>query len=145
MRVFYSALLLAAIIFMTGCSTIKLPEPYASDFTTSGPLGEDCFQVVVKMEPDRDAVTMHERRESAFIKARKIIYTEAERQIAEYCLASRKNSETVQESDESAIKKIAASYAGSGKLEQEFYLIDDSVVLIYRIYKKGIKNEFLNK
>lgn len=130
---------------MTGCSTVKLPEPYASDFTTSGPLGEDCFQIVVKMEPDNDAVTMHERRESAFIKAKKNIYTEAEKQIISYCMSSHKDGGTGHEPDEAAIKKLAASYAGSGKLEQEFYLIDDSVVLIYRIYKKGIKNEFLSK
>ncbi len=147
MRFNYSALILAAALslFAAGCGTTQLPEPYASDFATSGPLGEDCFQVVIKMEPDKDAASMYEKRQSAYIKARKEIYGEAEKQIISYCLSARKEAGTVSESDEAGIKKRAAAYAESGKLEQEFYLIDDSVILIYRIYKKGIKNEFLAK
>ena len=144
MKFFYSALLLASFIIFSGCGTMQLPEPYASDFSTSGPLGDDCFQVVVKMVPDKDALTMHERRESAFIKAKKNIHSEVEKQIISYILASHNNG-TALTSEDSTIKKMASSYAGSGKLEQEFYLIDDSVVLIYRIYKKGIKNEILSK
>lgn len=144
MKFFYSALLLASFIIFSGCGTMQLPEPYASDFSTSGPLGDDCFQVVVKMVPDKDALTMHERRESAFIKAKKNIHSEAEKQIISYILASHNNG-TALTSEDSTIKKMASSYAGSGKLEQEFYLIDDSVVLIYRIYKKGIKNKILSK
>ena len=81
----------------------------------------------------------------AFIKAKKNIYSEAEKQITGFCITSREEKGSVSESDKAEIQKIAASYAKSGKPEQEFYLIDDSVVLIYRIYKKGIKNEFLNK
>jgi hypothetical protein len=145
MRFFYSAIIITAALFLSGCGTIQLPEPYASDFSTSGTLGEDCFQVVIKMEPDKDAASMYERRQSAYIKARKDVYTEAEKQIISYCLSARTETGTLSEADESGIKKIAADYAESGKLEQEFYLIDDSVVLIYRIHKKGIKNEFLAK
>lgn len=145
MKFFHSAIILAAVIFLSGCATTQLPEPYASDFSTSGPLGEDCFQVIIKIEPDKDAVSMLERRESAFIKAKKNIFSEAEKQIISYSLLSRKENGAVSEADEEGIKKMAAAYAESGKLEHEFYLIDDSVVLIYRIYKKGIKNEFLAK
>jgi len=145
MRFFYSAIIISAALFLSGCSTSQLHEPYASDFSTSGLLGDDCFQVIIKMEPDKEAISMHERRESAFIKAKKNIYSEAEKQIISYSLLSRKDNGTVSEADDAAIKKMAASYAESGKLEQEFYLIDDSAVLIYRIYKKGIKNEILGK
>lgn len=144
MKLFYFAFLLAAAVFLSGCSSINLAEPYASDFSTSGPLGDDCFQVVIKVEPEKDAVTMHERRESAFIKAKKNIYSEAERQIVSYYL-SQNGGVAADELANSGIRKKAASYADSGKLEHEFYLNDDSVVLIYRIYKKGIKDDILNK
>ncbi len=145
MRFFKSVLLFAILSIYAGCTSVNLAEPYASDFTTSGPLGDDCFQVVIKVEPDKDAVTMHERRESAFIKAKKMIYSEAEKQISSYYYSAGKDAATDQPGDDSGIKKAAASYSGSGKLEQEFYLSDDSVVLIYRIYKKGIKNDILSK
>lgn len=145
MRFIYSAIIIGAALFLSGCATTQLPEPYASDFSTSGPLGEDCFQAIIKMEPDKDAISMHERRESAFIKAKKNLYSETEKQIISYSISSRKDKGTVSDADEAEIKKLAASYAESGKLEQEFYLIDDSAVLIFRIYKKGIKNEILSK
>ena len=145
MKYIHSVLIISAIVFLSGCASTQLPEPYASDFSTSGPLGDDCFQVVIKMEPDSDASTMYERRQSAYIKARKNIYPEAEKQIVNYSMMSRKESGTISESDEAGIKKMAAAYAESGKLEHEFYLGNDSVILIYRIYKKGIKNEFLAK
>ncbi|HOP30780.1 MAG TPA: hypothetical protein P5120_10280 [Spirochaetota bacterium] len=143
MRFLFSVLISAAVLLVSGCGSTQLAEPYASDFSTSGPLGEDCFQVLIKMEPDTDSSSMYEKRQSAYIKARKNLYSEAEKQITAYCMSFRQ--EKISESEEAAIKKTAASYAESGKLEEEFYLIDDSVVLVYRIYKKGIKNEFLNK
>ena len=143
MRFLFSVLISAAALLVSGCGSTQLSEPYASDFSTSGPLGEDCFQVLIKMEPDTDSSSMYEKRQSAYIKARKNLYSEAEKQIMAYCISSRQGK--ISESEEAAIKKTAASYAESGKFEEEFYLIDDSVVLVYRIYKKGIKNEFLNK
>lgn len=145
MRFLKSVLVFMILTLSVGCTSVNLTEPYASDFTTSGPLGEDCFQVLIKVEPDKDAVTMHERRESAFIKAKKIIYSEAENQIIKYYDSVKKDTASDQQGDDSGIKKAASSYAGSGKLEQEFYLGDDSVVLIYRIYKKGIKSDILSK
>lgn len=145
MKLLFSILISAAVLFITGCGTTQLTEPYASDFSTSGPLGENCFQVIIKMEPDKDASSMYEKRQSAYIKAKKNIPVEAEKQIIAYSLLSRDDKDAVSESDTAAIKKRAAAYADSGKLEHEFYLIDDSVVLIYRIYKKNIKNEFLAK
>jgi len=145
MKLVYSFLILAAVFLISGCGTTQLPEPYASDFSTSGPLGEDCFQIIVKMEPDKDALSMYERRESAYIKARKNIFFEAEKQIVNFCMSAREEQGAISDSTKAAIKQMASSYAKAGKLEQEFYLIDDSIVLIYRIYKKGIKNEFLAK
>ncbi|HOP63123.1 MAG TPA: hypothetical protein PK358_10940 [Spirochaetota bacterium] len=142
MKLFYAGVFFAVIILLSGCSSIKLKEPYASDFTTSGPLGEDCFQVVVKAVPDREAITMHERRESAFIKARENIYAEAEKQIAAYITSVREKQGTAVKDDADDIKKTARGYAESGKVEQEFYLIDNTAVLIYRIHNKGIKKKF---
>ncbi len=136
-------LISAAAIAITGCSTTKLPAQYESDFSTSGVLGNDCFQVIIKMEPEKNSKTMHDRRISAYIKAKENIINEAEKQIISYytSLVKAVKDENI---GSDKIKKRAADYARKGKLEQEFYLDDDSVILIYRIYKKDIKNEILN-
>ena len=147
MKHFYPVIVfsIALITAIAGCRSYELAEPYKSDFTTSGPLGEDCFQAVIKMQPDKDTETMHSRRESAFIKAKKNLLAEAGQQIYNY-YASCKGSQDAGLA-EATRDKLADKFtriAEDGIIEEEFYLNDDSIVLIYRIYKKGIKSGIIS-
>jgi len=141
----FLAVVFAIIISISGCKSYELPEPYKSDFTTSGPLGEDCFQAVIKMEPDKGTETMYSRRESAFIKAKKNILTETEQQIFNYYAAFRSNQDVeISPENRKLLSEKFLKIAETGKIDHEFYLNDDSIVLIYRIYKKGIKSGIIS-
>ena len=147
MRHFYPAIIFAVALITAaaGCRSYELAEPYKSDFTTSGPLGEDCFQAVIKMQPDKGTETMHSRRESAFIKAKKNILAEAGQQIYNYYASCKAGQDAgMAEATRGKLTDKFSQLAEEGIIEQEFYLNDDSIVLIYRIYKKGIKSGIIS-
>lgn len=127
------------------CRTHELKEPYKYDFTTIGPLTDDCFQVIITVQPEREFKTMADQRENAFIKAKNSIPSETEKQVLSYYSVSKSvGLDSIPEETVKILKEKAYSYSKIGIIEQEYYLIDNSAVLIYRIYKTGIKNEILN-
>ena len=69
-----SIILLIFLSLLTySCRSNELREPQKYDYTTSGALTEDCFQVIITVPPDREFKTMADQRENAFIKAIRII------------------------------------------------------------------------
>ncbi|HOK01921.1 MAG TPA: hypothetical protein PKX79_04080 [Spirochaetota bacterium] len=128
------------LLLLFSCSTTQLPDNLQNDFKTSGALGDNCFQAVIKYHPDKNAQSLHDRRLSAFIKAKENLLTEAENQIINFYIKTKNSDGNYSKQ----LKDFAEDISKSGKIEQEFYLPDDSVVLIYRIYKDGIKEKILS-
>ena len=127
------------------CRSNELKGNLKYDYTTSGALGEDCFQVIIKAVPDNELKTMTEQRENAFIKAKNNIAAETEKQmIAYYTSAKSIQAETLSEESVNLLKKKAAEYSKKGIIDQEYYLMDNSAVLIYRIFDNDIKNKIVN-
>jgi predicted membrane metal-binding protein len=136
-------LILALLIY--SCSSNELKEPHKYNYTTSGTLTDDCFQVIVTASPDREMKAMADQRENSFIKAKDSIPAETEKQILLYYTAEKSLTiETLPDEKLKLLKEKAVSYSKKGIIDQEYYLIDNSAVLVYRIFKKGIKNEILN-
>lgn len=142
---------LLPLLFITLCLSVyacrsnELKENLKNDFTTSGALGEDCFQVIITSTPDNELKTMAEQRENAFIKAKNSITEETEKQILAYYKAVKSaESDTLPEEKINILKQKSAVYSKKGIIDQEYYLIDNSAVLIYRIFDNGIKSEILN-
>ncbi len=142
--------LLILIIFpvcllFCSCSSNGLKGNLKHDFKTSGALGDDCFQVIIPAMPDYELKTMAEQRESAFIKAKNSIVSETERQIlAYYSTVKSIDTNTLPQEKSILLKKKSASYSKKGIIEQEYYLIDNSAVLVYRILDNDIINEIIN-
>jgi len=127
------------------CRSNELKGSLRYDFTTSGSLGEDCFQVIISASPDSDPRTMAEQRENAFIKAKNSILSETEKQVLAYYSSVKSLSpENIPPETLNSLKKKSAAYSKKGVIEQEYYQMDNSVILVYRIFNNGIKNEILN-
>ena len=138
-------ILLVTVFILNSCSSGGLKEPMRSDYTTSGALSDDYFQVIIAFTPDRDYKTMADQRENSFIKAKNNIPAETERQILEYYISQKNIKPSDIQADKlELLKKTFRSYAKDGNIDQEYYLADNSTVLVYRIHKTGIKQKILN-
>ncbi len=137
------SLLITALLLTLSCSSYELHEPQKYDYSTSGVLTDDCFQVIITMPPDKELRTMSEQRENAYIKAKNSISQETARQIMNYYTANIPGGK-VSDDMVPVLEKKFEVYSRHGVIDQEFYLIDNSAVLIFRIYKTGIKKEILN-
>lgn len=137
-------ILLSLLIY--SCRSNELREPQKYDYTTSGALTDDCFQVIITMTPDREFKTMADQRENAFIKAKDRIPAETEKQIKEFYAAGNSiNIADMPQDKVNLLKEKSETYSKQGIIDQEYYLIDNSAVLVYRIFKNGIKSEILSK
>jgi len=136
---FKSAILFLFLIVIS-CSTVNLPDHLKNDISTSGALGDNCFQAVIKHTPDKNAHSLYERRLSAFLKAKEQLFSNSESQILDFYQKSKGLEGDAPEN----LKVFAKEISRKGVIEQEFYLPDDSVVLIYRIYEKDLKNKILS-
>jgi len=141
----YILFLIFPAALVISCKTYELQGSHKFDYTTSGALTENCFQVIITMPPDKEFKTMTEQRESAFIKAKDSIGAETEKQILTYYCVNRSiEIESIPSDKLNVFKDKATDYSRRGIIDQEYYLIDNSAVLVYRIFKTGIKNEILN-
>lgn len=132
-------------LLIYSCRSNELREPQKYDYTTSGALTDDCFQVIITVPPDREFKTMADQRENAFIKAKDSIPAETEKQIIAFYAAGYSINITDMPQDKvNLLQKKSESYSKQGIIDQEYYLIDNSAVLVYRIFKNGIKNEILS-
>jgi hypothetical protein len=138
-------LLVFLSLLVYSCRSNELREPQKYDYTTSGALTDDCFQVIITVPPDHEFKTMAEQRENAFIKAKDSIPAETESQIIAFYSAGNSIDVTNVPQDKiNLLKEKSESYSKQGIIDQEYYLIDNSAVLVYRIFKNGIRNEILN-
>ncbi len=127
------------------CKSNELNGNLRYDFTTSGALGEDCFQVIISASPDSELKTMAEQRENAFIKAKNNIIPETEKQVFIYYSSSKSlRPDEIPLETVNSLKKKSSAYSKKGIIEQEYYQMDNTVILVYRIFNNGIKNEILN-
>lgn len=122
-----------------------MPENVRYDFTTRGPVTDDVFQVIVSAKPGLNTLTQHEQRESAFISAKNNVTDECINQIFKYYLSEKKIDESSLPADKIVLlKRVFNDFASDAVIEQEYYMPDNSVVFVVRIYSAGIKSKILN-
>lgn len=131
----------ALLALAAACATVEPPglDRYG-DFTTTGFIREDTFQVVLTAGADRDARGLVERRESARKNAENGFADLAAGAIADYrlglCPAGGRSAELKKQLIDSS-----RVYLEHGKRVAEFYREDESFVIVYRITKSGIKGD----
>ena len=138
-------ILITLLWSLYSCASYSVPENVRYDFTLRGPLTDDVFQVIVTAKPERDAVTQHEQRESAFITAKEHVTEECIRLIMQYYITEKKLDESSIPADKMImLKNNFNEITEDAVIEQEYYLPDNSVVFVVRIYSAGIKSKILN-
>lgn len=143
-RIIYLLLFPFLISFIL-CKSYRLPDDARYDFTASGPLTEDVFQVIVTAKPVINTLTQHEQRESAYITAKSNVTEECIRQIMQYYITEKKlNESSIPEDRMIMLKNRFNEITEDAVIEQEYYLPDNSVVFVVRIYSAGIKSKILN-
>ena len=137
-------ILLTLFFSYASCKSYRIPEDVRYDFTTQGPITDDVFQVIITAKPGINFLTQHEQRESAFITATSNITEECISQIMKYYLSEKKTDELSIPSDKIIfLKNLFKDLASDAVVEQEYYMPDNSVVFVVRIYSVGIKNKIL--
>jgi hypothetical protein len=152
--------LIAAMALMF-CRCDSGANPHDGDFHTTGFIGEDRFQVVIKVPPSERARGLVERRESSLHEAQKAIEERAAQAMLHWILTSRSRdldpSQQVKHAGqpEAGAEKTAADADGrlrqrmnklarKGSIAIEYFDEDDSAVVVYRITSKNLKKSLLS-
>jgi len=126
-------LITAAVSF--GCSGTE--NIYSNDYFTNGFLNSSCYQLIIKARPDTKTKGLVESRESAYIKAKSRVKEEAIKSLVKYiasqCRKPKKH--------DSVLRKKLSPLLKHGIIVNEYYDENNSVNLVYRICRKGLRKE----
>lgn len=143
--VLLSVISLTVLFAFAACNSYRLPEDVRYEFTTQGPITDNVFQVIVTAKPLINTLTQHEQRESAFISAKSNVTEECINQMMKYYFSEKNISESSIQTDKlDFLKDKFKKLASDAVVEQEYYMPDNSVVFVVRIYSSGIKSKILN-
>ena len=145
-RLAITALILLSMIIPVSCRTYNLHSSTPPDFTTGGFLSADTFQVIIKESPDGRLQGLVERRESSFMKAKESIPTAVSQKLADYYFSyqdAAKNDKITEEikKNRTSLNNLMKKFIAQGIIADEFYDDDETVNLVYRVHKKGLKSE----
>ncbi len=125
-----------------------LSKKDASDYFTEGFISPHCYQVLINRKPAKDASGLVDSRESAYYQAREEIHQEAEKSLTAYILKEScgiserdKETEAMKSIDLAHIKKQTKKTVRSGRIAEEYYKKNKSVVLVYRITKRNLRKK----
>ena len=123
------------LIQFLACSGFGTSEKEVINFTDEGFINDNIFQVIIKGFPDKKAKTLVAQRETAKANAAALIENTPISKLADHICAPAKYagfSETVE---------LFQKYKKYGYIYEEFYLIDNSITIVYRLRKNGLKKD----
>ena len=107
------------------------------DFTTEGFVSDHTFQALVTEKAPKNARGLIERREGAYFVAKERVRQRAVTNLRKYMVqlpcAGQKPAD-LRERD-------LSEYEDQGHIAEEYYNAKDTVTLVFRIRKKGLKEE----
>lgn len=130
-----SAAVLALLILTVSACAGTGAKQQPADFTNDGFLNDDNFQVIVRGRPDKTAKGLVEQRESARTNASFYLEKAALSRLAQYICGADKTilfDNTVQ---------LLNDYLKYGSIYEEYYLPDNSIILVYRFSKSGLRKD----
>ena len=131
----YKNILAALILAQFLCCILSTPEKEVINFTDEGFINDNIFQVLLKGFPDKKAKTMVAQRETARANAAVLIENTPISKLADHVCAAAKYTgfpETIE---------LFKKYKNYGYIYEEFYLIDNSITIVYRLRKNGLKKD----
>lgn len=143
------AVLLASAITLASCASAVPPDlNQAKDFTSTGFIDDGTLQVIVVAEADKSVRGLVARRDSARKNAERNFAELAAGGIADFRLGQcPKNTHAPQSRGQQSIDQKRALMESSrlfvenGKRVAEYYREDESLVIVFRIAKSGIRSD----
>ena len=133
----YKSILAALLLTQLLCCTVFfISEKETINFTDEGFISGSEFQVILRGFPDKKSKTMVSKRETARANAAALIETVPILKLADHVCAAV-NYVGFPETTELFQKK----YKEYGYIYEEFYLIDNSITMVYRFRKNGLKKD----
>lgn len=143
-------LLLITLTFLVqGCTLFQPKDIDHPNILDEGFITDNLFQIKVSYPPDSDAMTMIDKRESSFFKAKRNMRENAIKKMSQYCISYnlKKNGLTTRSqlklTDEmmKSLEENLRELSSEGFIAQEYYLEDNSAVLLFRICRNDLKQE----
>lgn len=107
-----------------------------TDYSNNGFVTSDCFQIIVKSEPDMSSRSLTEKRDSSLKTAKEQLLPEGRRQFKAYILSA---SIPEQDARMPQIEKEVENYISKGYIVCEYHLEDASSVIVYRVCASNLK------
>lgn len=145
-----------ALILSCLCSSCDSNLNNPVEINTNGFISENCFQALLKIEPDENALGLVAKRESAFLKAKNsLLYDLAVENLARYCYDGQLKAGTIDKNAKAAEQALSRNalidkikrFVGSGNIAFVYYDEKNCMIIGYRMYKIGLKkklNEIIN-
>lgn len=116
------------------------------DYKTEGFLNGNYYQYIIKRSPVGIASGLVEKRESAYLDAKSYADKIPLQKLTHYCYSLYLSKHPVLKNDASKhytgkLKQKLMLYIKKRYLYQEYYTRKSEAVLVFRIYKQGLKNE----
>ncbi|MCL2025458.1 MAG: hypothetical protein FWG92_01480 [Leptospirales bacterium] len=129
--------ILAALLLLSSlcCIGLGTTKKETANFTDEGFISNNEFQVILRGFPDKKNKTLVAQRETARTNAVALIENVPISKLAEHVCAIAGYtglSETIE---------LFRKYKKYGYIYEEFYLIDNSITIVYRFRKNGLKKD----
>lgn len=134
--------LILITIILSSCSPFGLREPVKSDYFSEGPLNSHVFQVVIRETPDK------KRKNDSIVREREQVYLKVKSNLKErfterlYSYVAAQNKKLTK--DKKFYLNYLEQYYKDTKTVQEYYLNDNTLVLVLRTYNLNIKKDLLS-
>jgi hypothetical protein len=116
-----------------------------NEFLHDGFIDTNIYQTMIISQPEKDVIGHVNQRDSAYLNAKKSIPDTVAANLAKYCIdkktAASPANFKISVDTESNLKIKLHKYVNYGKITYEYYNENNSIVLGYRIEKKGLKYE----
>ncbi len=140
---------IALILFCSaGCLPSLLSKEEASNYFSEGFISPHCYQVLINKKPANKTSGLINSRESAYFQAKSEIQRQSERSLVDYFLKEtcriserQKDPDSIKNIDLAHFQKQTNKYLDSGRIVEEYYKKDKSVVLVYRITERNLQKK----
>jgi len=120
---------------LLGCAGFAATEKETVNFTNEGFISDNEFQVILRGFPNKKTKTMVAQRETARTNAVALMENVPISKLADHICAGAGYAGL------SETTELLQKYKKYGYIYEEFYLIDNSITIVYRFNKKGLKKD----
>ncbi|MBN2160519.1 MAG: hypothetical protein JW807_14080 [Spirochaetes bacterium] len=143
----YRHIMTAALPFALALFACASGVKNSLEIRTNGFISDNCYQAILEIEPDEDAMGLVEGRESSYVKGKNADLRDlTAKNLAQYCLEARSAAGqgprgSLTQEEISVLESKTEKLAGGGRIAFVYYNEKHSMIIGYRIFKTGLKKK----